>query len=132
MGTIKPYRIVHLSDLHLTPSDNIGRTEVSLPGKNLYGMNEVFRKILKTNNIQESDLILITGDITDVGDRKSWKVFQMALKDSGVEKKTFTRELKQYQSTTKLSLECYRRQKRTSSDGNRDRHKSFWTLWSSR
>ena len=51
-------------------------------------MNKVFRKILKTNNIQESDLILITGDITDLGDRKSWKVFQKALIDSGIEKKT--------------------------------------------
>ena len=51
-------------------------------------MNKVFQKILKTNNIQESDLILITGDITDLGDRKSWKVFQKALIDSGVEKKT--------------------------------------------
>jgi hypothetical protein len=28
----KPYTIAHLSDLHLTPSTKIGRTEVSLPG----------------------------------------------------------------------------------------------------
>ena len=83
-----PYLIAHLSDLHLTPNDDKGRTEVSLPGKNLYGMNNAFREILKTNQIQESDLILITGDITDLGDRKSWKVFHEILKDSGVEKKT--------------------------------------------
>lgn len=83
-----PFRIAHLSDLHLTPTDKKGRTEVSLPGKNLHGMNKVFREILKTDDIQESDLILITGDITDVGDRKSWKVFQKALIGAGVENKT--------------------------------------------
>ena len=88
MRVREPFLIAHLSDLHLTPNDDKGRTEVSLPGKKLYGMNHAFRKILKTKNIQKSDLILITGDITDLGDPASWKVFHKALKNSGLEKKT--------------------------------------------
>ena len=88
MSSKKPYLIAHLSDLHLTPNNGKGRTEVSLPGKKLYGMNPAFRKILKTKNIQESDLILITGDITDLGDRASWNVFHKIIKNSGLGKKT--------------------------------------------
>jgi len=83
-----PFLIAHLSDLHLTPSDDIGRVEVSLPGKNLFGMNKTFEAILKSKEVQESDLILITGDITDVGDRKSWQVFHKILVGSGLDKKT--------------------------------------------
>lgn len=88
MRVKEPFVIAHLSDLHLTPNDDKGRTEVSLPGKKLYGMNNAFRKILKTKNIQESDLVLITGDITDLGDRASWKVFYKALKNSGLDERT--------------------------------------------
>ena len=49
MVTKKPFCIVHLSDLHLTPNDKKGRTEVSLPGKNLKGMNKIFRTILHSD-----------------------------------------------------------------------------------
>lgn len=84
-----PFRIAHLSDLHLTPSDNIARTEVSLPGKGLKGMNQVFRDLLKLDEINSCDSIIITGDITDVGDNKSWRNFKKALVDAGVDKKTW-------------------------------------------
>ena len=83
-----PFRIAHLSDLHLTPNDKKGRTEVSLPGKSLKGMNKTFRKLLRIKEIQECDCVLVTGDITDVGDTASWKVFYEAVVEAGVEKKT--------------------------------------------
>ena len=76
----KPYTIAHLSDLHLTPSTKIGRTEVSLPGKNLKGMNATFRAVLESAEVQSADAVLVTGDVTDVGDRASWRVFLNAVK----------------------------------------------------
>jgi 3',5'-cyclic-AMP phosphodiesterase len=85
--SLLPFNIVHLSDLHLTPGAKIGRTEVSLPGKNLHGMNEVFEGILNTDDVQNSDCILITGDITDVGDTASWKNFVKILRKTNVEEK---------------------------------------------
>lgn len=71
----KPFNIVHLSDLHLTPSTKIGRTEVSLPGDQLKGMNATFRAILESAEVQSADAVLVTGDVTDFGDRASWRVF---------------------------------------------------------
>ena len=70
-----PYRIIHLSDLHLTPGGKVDRTEVSLPGTRLQGMNLTFRKILQSKEVQSADAVLITGDVTDAGDRASWRVF---------------------------------------------------------
>lgn len=75
----KPYNIVHLSDLHLTPGIRIGRTEVSAPGRNLHGMNSTFRTILQTEEVQSADALLVTGDVTDAGDRASWQVFRKAI-----------------------------------------------------
>lgn len=86
--SLPSFSITHLSDLHLTPSNKKGRTEVSLPGKNLHGMNQVFEDILNTEDVQNSDCILITGDITDVGDTASWKKFVEILKKTNVEGKT--------------------------------------------
>ena len=70
----KAFSIAHLSDLHLTKTDDAERTEPKLFGK-LKGMNEAFRKILKTDPIQKSDLVLVTGDVADRGDINSWQVF---------------------------------------------------------
>ncbi len=85
--SLPPYCIVHLSDLHLTPNNNKGRTEVSLPGQNLHGMNKAFEYVLNTEDVQKSDCILITGDITDIGDTASWKNFLKIIKRAGVEGK---------------------------------------------
>lgn len=38
-------------------------------------MNSAFRQLVMTTHIQTSDMILVTGDITDKGDIESWKVF---------------------------------------------------------
>ncbi len=82
-----PYHIVHLSDLHLTPSDGKARSEPNILGP-LKGMNENFRQLLTQKSITNANLILVTGDITDRGDVQSWKVFWNVIRDAGIWKKT--------------------------------------------
>jgi len=83
MPKTEPFRIVHLSDLHLTSSDDAFRSEMKLFGR-LNGMNAAFRRIVHAPLIQEADLILFTGDITDRGEIEAWKVFWSAVKDAGL------------------------------------------------
>ena len=78
------FRIAHLSDLHLTAKEDDRRLEPKLPRQRLKGMNEAFAAILQSEKIQNSDAILITGDITDKGDAQAWSHFDRALKDAGV------------------------------------------------
>lgn len=68
------FRISHLSDLHLTAKDNAARSEPRLFGA-LTGMNAHFKKIVASKAIQESDLVLVTGDVTDRGDIGAWQFF---------------------------------------------------------
>ncbi|RPI22403.1 MAG: hypothetical protein EHM61_22380 [Acidobacteria bacterium] len=77
------YRIIHLSDLHLTASDSDCRSEPKLFGP-LVGMNAAFRQILRTREVAESDILLVTGDVTDRGDPAAWSVFQQAVTEAGV------------------------------------------------
>jgi 3',5'-cyclic AMP phosphodiesterase CpdA len=86
MSNNKDFKIVHLSDLHLTSSDRASRSEPKLFGS-LRGMNAAFRKIAKSRTLQEADLILVTGDVTDRGDIGSWLVFWEAIKKAGLEKR---------------------------------------------
>ena len=83
MPNYKSFKIAHLSDLHLTKTDNASRSEPKLYGA-LKGMNSAFRKIVKHNAIQDSDLVIVTGDVTDRGDKESWHVFWNAIKDAGL------------------------------------------------
>jgi len=78
-----PFRIVHLSDLHLTRTDGTGRTEMDL-FRPLKGMNDAFRRILRTSTLRNSDLLIITGDVTDRGDEASWRVFWGAVDGAGL------------------------------------------------
>ena len=85
-GQLKPqaaYRIVHLSDLHLTAHDTDPRSEPKLLGP-LMGMNNAFRRILQTRAVLGSDLILVTGDVTDRGDPAAWRFFRDAVTQAGV------------------------------------------------
>lgn len=86
MGRDRPFTIVHLSDLHLTASDNASRSEPKLFGK-LRGMNAACRKVLQTPPVREADLILVTGDVTDRGEIEAWKVFWDAVETAGLSKK---------------------------------------------
>ena len=79
----KPFKIAHLSDLHLTSSDNARRSEPKLYGA-LKGMNVAFRKIVVSPALQKSDLILVTGDVTDRGDLNSWKIFWDTVDKAGI------------------------------------------------
>lgn len=85
--TQKSFKIVHLSDLHLTRTDGVSRSEPNLFNK-LKGMNAAFRKIVVSKPIQKADLILVTGDVTDRGDIESWKVFRDAIDSAELKDRT--------------------------------------------
>jgi len=87
MTTPKNFTIVHLSDLHLTAADNASRTEPRLFGA-LKGMNESFRALLKRPELQTADLIIVTGDITDRGEKEAWNVFWDALQQARLKDRT--------------------------------------------
>ncbi len=78
-----PFRIVHLSDLHLTRTDGAARTEMNL-FRPLRGMNAAFRRVLASRQVQAAGLVLVTGDVTDRGDEASWRVFWEAVGDAGL------------------------------------------------
>lgn len=78
----KPFRIVHLSDLHLTSSKHDRRFEGEL-FKPLKGMNESFKNLLKTTYIRQADFIIVTGDITDRGSVKAWSHFWKTIAENG-------------------------------------------------
>lgn len=78
------FTIAHLSDLHLTVTDNESRT-----GKGrLRGMNRHFKTLLQDKKLLECDRIVITGDITDRGHLAAWKIFWDAITAAGVKDKT--------------------------------------------
>ena len=78
-----PYRIVHLSDLHLTEREDDTRSEPRLFGK-LKGMNANFRRILQDQEVRNADALLVTGDVTDTGELGCWEVFWQALKEARI------------------------------------------------
>ena len=82
------FKICHLSDLHLTARDNGRRSEPKLPHQRLNGMNDAFRTVLRSPKVQNADLILITGDVTDKGDHETWLLFNEILKSTAVRQKT--------------------------------------------
>jgi hypothetical protein len=87
MSNNSPYQIAHLSDLHLTADPNGRRFEPKWNGQ-LAGMNNAFRHVLGSAPVQNSDLILVTGDVTDRGDMKGWTRFVQILAKAGLESRT--------------------------------------------
>jgi len=83
MEGTKQFVIAHLSDLHLTASDDQSRRRSRI-FNTLRGMNEAFRKIIKSEAIRQADLIIVTGDITDRGDIVSWHLFWKEIRDAGL------------------------------------------------
>lgn len=71
--------IAHLSDLHLTAAADGRRKEDR--AKN---MNANLGRLLRHPPIQEADLILITGDVSDRGELAAWNVLWSAIKDAGL------------------------------------------------
>lgn len=84
---MKPFHIIHLSDLHLTRKDNAARSQVELFSA-LRGMNASFRKVIASSRIQGADLVVVTGDVTDRGDEASWRVFWRGIDDAGLRDRT--------------------------------------------
>jgi len=83
MAAKRRFRIVHLSDLHLTRQDGAARSEPRLFGA-LRGMNEAFRRIVHSRAVQSADYVIVTGDVTDRGDLASWEVFWKAVREAGL------------------------------------------------
>lgn len=82
-ATGNTFRIVHLSDLHLTRTDGRRRSSPNI-FKELKGMNAAFRRLVQTPLLQKSSLIIVTGDVTDRGDIETWKFFWDTLKAAGL------------------------------------------------
>lgn len=80
------YKIIHLSDLHLTESNNIPRIGFNI-FKPLIGMNKNFKQIINSQIVKDADFILITGDITDTAKIKAWKNFGRIINKAGIKEK---------------------------------------------
>jgi 3',5'-cyclic AMP phosphodiesterase CpdA len=64
-------RLAHLSDLHITESDKVRMVERPIPG----GNRPLARLLLGAGELPESDLVIVTGDVTDRGTAAAWRRF---------------------------------------------------------
>ena len=74
-----PLRIAHLSDLHIVEGDTVRLVESARPGGNAH-----LQQLLDAPEVAESDLVVITGDITDRGTSLSWRCFLDAIEERGL------------------------------------------------
>jgi 3',5'-cyclic AMP phosphodiesterase CpdA len=79
-----PFRIVQLTDLHLTARDQDERSEPKIFRRKLSGMNAAFRRLLAAPGVKSADLVLVTGDVADRGDLAAWKVFWSGVRQAGI------------------------------------------------
>jgi len=83
IGAVKKFHsIAHLSDLHLTAVSEGRRKE-----DRARHMNANLARLLHHEPVQNADLILITGDISDRGELAAWNVLWSAIKDAGLERR---------------------------------------------
>jgi 3',5'-cyclic AMP phosphodiesterase CpdA len=75
-----PISIAHLSDLHLTATDGGRRKE-----DRARHMNANLRRLLRHPPIQEAELVLITGDVSDHGELAAWNVLWSAVRAAGLD-----------------------------------------------
>ncbi|HOB54330.1 MAG TPA: metallophosphoesterase [Acidobacteriota bacterium] len=75
--------IAHLSDLHLTADDRTPRSEARLFGR-LRGMNGHLERLLADPPLRASDLVVVTGDVTDHGDLAEWERFWSLVTAAGL------------------------------------------------
>ncbi len=78
----KQHTIAHLSDLHLTGNNEEKRNE-----DNERNMNYNLVSILNHSSVQEADLVVVTGDITDKGELSAWNYFWSAVKSASLNRK---------------------------------------------
>jgi 3',5'-cyclic AMP phosphodiesterase CpdA len=72
--------IAHLSDLHLTATDGGRRKE-----DRARGMNANLGRLLAHPTVQEADLVLITGDVSDRGEMAAWHVLWSSVRQAGLD-----------------------------------------------
>lgn len=75
-----PISIAHLSDLHLTATDDGRRKE-----DRARHMNANLYRLLRHGPIQDADLVLVTGDISDRGELAAWTVLWSAVRAAGLD-----------------------------------------------
>jgi hypothetical protein len=75
-----PISIAHLSDLHLTATDDGRRKE-----DRARHMNANLDRLLRHGPIQDADLVLITGDISDRGELAAWSALWSAVRAAGLD-----------------------------------------------
>ena len=72
--------ISHWSDLHLTASDEQPLVEDRLLGRRVPAVtNRFFSHLLETEEWNDSEAIIVTGDITDTGVGEEWNIFRNAI-----------------------------------------------------
>lgn len=76
----KFHTIAHLSDLHLTAVSEGRRKE-----DRAQHMNANLARLLHHEPVQNADLVLITGDVSDRGELAAWNVLWSAVKDAGLD-----------------------------------------------
>lgn len=81
------FRVVQLSDLHLTAKDDAARSEPKLLGP-LRGMNAAFRSIVRSELVKSADIVLVTGDVTDTGAAAEWRLFWREIHAGGLSPRT--------------------------------------------
>ena len=79
-----PISIAHLSDLHLTATDDGRRKE-----DRARHMNANLSRLLRHSAIQEANLVLVTGDVSDRGELAAWNVLWSAVRDAGLDIRKF-------------------------------------------
>lgn len=76
----KSFSIAHLSDLHLTATDDAGRKE-----DRARGMNANLGRLLAHPPVQDADLVLVTGDVSDRGELAAWNKLWATARETGLD-----------------------------------------------
>lgn len=76
---LRGLRIAHLSDLHIAEGATVRTIERDRPAG-----NQPLERLLDAAPLYDSDLVLVTGDITDRGTAAAWSVFLEAVKARGL------------------------------------------------
>lgn len=71
--------IAHLSDLHLTATEDGRRKE-----DRAHSMNANLRRLLRHPPIREADLVLVTGDVSDRGELAAWNALWTTVREAGL------------------------------------------------
>ena len=74
--------IAHLSDLHLTATADGSRKE-----DRARNMNANLARLLHHETVNNADLIIITGDVSDRGELAAWNAFWASVREAGLDRR---------------------------------------------